>query len=291
MADVFAASLTPFSSPTGGVGHSWNPQHLRRLEAQGADGVVPCGTTGEGPSLGLAERMAVIDTVLAHRGRLRVIAGTGCASLPETIAATRYALERGAEAALVIPPYYFKNLDDAGLLIFYRALCDALPADGKIMLYHIPPVSQIPIPTGVIDGLMESHAAQVMGLKDSGGDSEHTAMLIRRYPQMKIYTGGTPVFARALADGAAGGIFALANAFPAALKAVAAAHSAGSDPAPAQAHVAALNDLLKNYGAIPALKALLPHLAGLPHSSPRAPLLPLADGGAAVWQVVKPLLG
>jgi 4-hydroxy-tetrahydrodipicolinate synthase len=291
MPDVFAASLTPFLAPTGGVDHSWIPQHLRWLEANGADGVVPCGTTGEGPSLGLAERMAVIDTVLAHRGRLRVIAGTGCAALPETIAATRYAIERGAEAALVIPPYYFKNLSDGGLLEFYRAVCDALPAGGKIMLYHIPPVSQIPIPAAVIDGLMETHREQVMGLKDSGGDAEHTAMLIKRFPSMKIYTGGAPLFARALRDGAAGGIFALANAFPAALKAIANAHAAGGDVAAAQQHVVAINDVIKPYGAIPALKAIMPRIAGLPPSSPRSPLVSLADDGAALWEALQPVIG
>ena len=81
MAELFAASLTPFTSPTGSVDHEWIPLHLRWLETQGVDGVAPCGTTGEGPSLSVAERQAIIDTVLTHRGGLRVIPGTGCAAL------------------------------------------------------------------------------------------------------------------------------------------------------------------------------------------------------------------
>ncbi len=109
MPQLFVASLTPFTSPTGGVDHEWIPRHLRWLESHGVDGVVPCGTTGEGPSLSVAERQAVIDTVLAHRGGLRVIPGTGCAALPDTIALTSYAIERGADAALVLPPFYFKK--------------------------------------------------------------------------------------------------------------------------------------------------------------------------------------
>ena len=280
MPELFAASLTPFTSPTGDVDHEWIPKHLRWLEANGADGVVPCGTTGEGPSLGLNERKAVIDTVLKNRGKLRVIAGTGCVALPETIEATRYALERGADAALVIPPYYFKNPSDAGLLAFYRAVCDALPAGGKIMLYHIPPVSQIAIPATVIAGLLESHPDAIYGLKDSGGDGDHTAMLLERFPQLKIFTGGAPLLGRALADGAAGGIFALANAFPREMRAIIDAHQSGGDVAGAQRRVAALSDTLKQHGAIPSLKAALPHLADLPPSSPRAPLMPLADAAA-----------
>lgn len=280
MPELFAASLTPFTTPTGAVDHAWIPRHLRWLEANGVDGVVPCGTTGEGPSLGLDERKAVIDTVLAHRGRLRVIAGTGCVALPETIAATRYALEHGADAALVLPPYYFKNPADAGLIAFYRAVCDALPPGGKIMLYHIPPISQIAIPAAVIEALLASHPTAIYGVKDSGGDGEHTAMLIARFPQLNIFTGGAPLLARALADGAAGGIFALTNAFPRELRAILDAHQAGGQVAAAQRHVTALADTLKQHGAVPSLKAVVPALADLPPTVPRAPLVPL-DAGAA----------
>nr|PZN27298.1 MAG: dihydrodipicolinate synthase family protein [Chloroflexota bacterium] len=275
MPELFAASVTPFESITGEVDHAWIPRHLRWMEANGVDGVVPCGTTGEGPSLSVAERMAVIDTVLAHRGRLKVIPGTGCAALPETIALTRYALEHGADAALVLPPFYFKGMSDAGLLAFYRAVCDALPPGGKILLYHIPPVSQVPITTGVIDGLLESHPENLLGLKDSSGDAEHTAMLCRRYPQLRIFTGSPPTTSRALSEGAAGGIYALTNIFPRELRALYDAHAAGRGVEEAQARVTALSDALKPYGNVPAVKALLPHVADLPPAAPRAPQLPL----------------
>lgn len=278
---LFAASLTPFSSPTGAVEHDWIPRHLRWLEAHGVDGVVPCGTTGEGPSLSFDERKAVIDTVLAQRGGLRVIAGTGCVALPETIAATRYALERGADAALVLPPYYFKGLADAGLLAFYRAVCDALPPGGTIMLYHIPPISQIAIPTAVIDGLLETHPDAIYGLKDSGGDPAHTAMLIKRYPQLQIFTGGAPALARALSDGAAGGIFALTNAFPREMRAVLDAHAAGAGIEAAQQRVATISEAMKQHGQVATLKALVAPLAELPPTSVRAPLVNVAEPATA----------
>ncbi|HEU5088615.1 MAG TPA: dihydrodipicolinate synthase family protein, partial [Roseiflexaceae bacterium] len=154
MPALFVALMTPFTSPTGPVDLDAIAPHLRWLEANGVDGIVPCGTTGEGPSLSLAERKAVIDTCLRHRGSLRVIAGTGCANLPETIEASVYAIEQGAEAAMVLPPFFFKNPSDAGLAEYYRAVCDALPAGGQVMFYHIPPVSQIAIPPAVIDAVM-----------------------------------------------------------------------------------------------------------------------------------------
>lgn len=284
MTHLFAATFTPFSSPTGAVDHAWIPAHLRWLESQGVDGVVPCGTTGEGTSLSMAERQAVIDTVLAHRGGLRVIPGTGCAALPETIALTRYAIERGAEAALVLPPFYFKRPADAGLLAFYRAVCDALPPGGRIMLYHIPPMSQIAISTAVIDGLLASHPGRICGLKDSGGDPEHTALLARRYPGLQIFTGSASTFARSLGDGAAGGIFAITNVFPRELRAVADALASGADAAAAQARVAAIAEALRAHGPIPALKALLPRQSGLPPTSVRVPLVGLEMSDAeALW--------
>ncbi len=277
MPALFTALLTPFTSPSGPVDPALVVPHLRWLAANGVDGVVPCGTTGEAQSMSLDERKDLIDLVLRERNGLRVIPGTGCAALPETIELSRFALERGAEAVLVLPPFYFKAVSDAGLLGFYRALCDALPAGGKVMLYHIPPVAQIAITPGLIAGLLESHPDQVYGLKDSGGDPANTAMLIQQFPQLQIYTGGAPLLARALADGAAGGIFALANTFPRELRAVIDAHAAGGDAAAAQERVVALNDALKPLAVIPALKALLPRVAELPQSSSRLPLLNTAD--------------
>ncbi len=132
----------------------------------------------------------------------------------------------------------------------------------------------------MIDGLLASHPEQIYGLKDSGGDAEHTAMLIRRYPGLRIFTGSAPLLSRALADGATGGIFALANAFPGEMRAVIAAH-ATADGETAQRRAADLSAALKKHGAIPSLKALLPRIAGLPATSARAPLVNLTEGQAA----------
>lgn len=288
MPELFVASVTPFTSPSGVVDHASIIRHLRWLEAQGVDGVVPCGTTGEGQSLSVAERMAIFDTVLQHRGRLRVFAGTGCAALSDTIALTRYAIERGAEASLVLPPFYFKNLSDTGLLGYYRALCSALPSGARLILYHIPPMSQIPISPAVIEGLYQSHPHMVYGLKDSGGDPAYLAMLTQRFPALRVYVGSAALFAQALRDGAAGGIFALSNVFPRDMRAIITAHLNGVDAAPVQRRATALSQALKPYGNPPAIKALLARLAHLPHTSSRFPLIDLTpDEAEALWMAVQ----
>lgn len=286
--ELFVASVTPFISPSGAVDHAVMVRHLRWLEAQGVDGVVPCGTTGEGQSLSVVERMAVFDTVLHHRGRLKVIAGTGCAALSDTIALTRYAIERGADAALVLPPFYFKNLSDDGLLGYYRALCDALPSGARLILYHIPPMSQIAITPAIIEGLYESHPHMVYGLKDSGGDPAYLAMLTQRFPALRVYVGSAALLAQALRAGAAGGIFALSNVFPREMRAVMTAYATGGDVESAQQRVTALSQALKPYANPPAIKALLERIADLPHASSRFPLVDLTPEQAEeLWAAVQ----
>lgn len=276
---VISATLTPFVSDVGPVDYEWIPAHLRFLETHGIDGVLALGTTGEGPSLGLNERQRVLDIVLRHRGNLSVIAGTGCAALTETVTLSRYALERGADAILVMPPFYFKGVADRGVLHYYRALCDALPADARVLVYHIPAVTAVPITPTIIEGLLASHGAQFYGMKDSSGDILHTTGLIQRYPQLRVFSGSDAQVANALAAGAAGVITALSNAWPHIVRAVFDAHHNGGDVAATQARLTALHALLRS-PTPPALKTALTWTSDLPRTSVRVPLLNLSDDEA-----------
>ncbi len=281
---VICANLTPFTSDVGPVDYAWFGGHLRFLEQHGINGVLTLGTTGEGPSLAFSERQQVLDTVLRERGDLAVIAGTGCAALPETIALSRYALERGADAVLVMPPFYFKRVTEAGVLHYYRAVCDALPSDARLLLYHIPSVTAVPITPLIIEGLLASHGPQVYGLKDSSGDIQHTTQLIQRYPQLRIFSGSDTQLAHALAAGASGVITALSNVWPDVARAVFDAHQQDDDVVAAQLRLTAIRRLIPD-PTPPALKAALPWRSDLPRVSVRAPLVNLADDAAAVLRL------
>jgi 4-hydroxy-tetrahydrodipicolinate synthase len=274
---VISAMLTPFTSDVGPVDYEWLPGYLRFLESSGLHGVLTLGTTGEGPSMSMAERERTLDIVLEHRGGLTVLAGTGCTALTETIALSNYALGRGADAVLVMPPFYIKGPSERGVLNYYRALCDALPADARVMLYNIPQVTGVPITTGIIDGLLESHSGQLFGLKDSSGNWDNSKMLIDRYPQLKVYTGSDKLIASALSGGAAGAITALSSAFPRVARAVYDAHHGGDDVAAAQARLTALRGLVDLVNTPPALKAALAWTSDLPETSVRLPLVALSD--------------
>ncbi len=102
---VIVPTVTPFTEGGERVDLGWIPRHLDYLHRNGADAVLITGTNGEGPSLSLRERKAITDTVLAHRSGLGVMVGTGCSALPDTIELSRYALEQGVDAVLVVPPF------------------------------------------------------------------------------------------------------------------------------------------------------------------------------------------
>ncbi len=274
---VISATLTPFVSYSGPVAYDLIPAHLRFLEAHGINGVLPMGTTGEGPSLSMEERKRIVDTVLEHRGSLFTIMSSGCASLIDTIALSRYALEQGADAVMVMPPFYLKAVPDEGVVQYYRALFDALPGTGRVLLYHIPKITGVAITPAIIERLLDSHGPQFYGIKDSSGDPQHTASLVDSYPHLHIYSGSDSQIASSLEGGVSGVISALSNVWPGEIGAVYAAHQQGEAVAEAQHRVLQIRNAIKTPNLQPALKAALPWKSDVPHSSVRVPLTNLTD--------------
>ncbi|NJK81000.1 MAG: dihydrodipicolinate synthase family protein, partial [Chloroflexaceae bacterium] len=190
--------------------------------------------------------------------------GTGCASLPETIALSRYAIERGVDAILVAPPFFFKGVPDTGLLAYYRAVCSALPDDARVLLYHIPQVTMVSITPAVVEGLLESHPQQVFGIKDSSGDAA-TFATFTQYQGLRLYGGNEAIADNAMKLGAYGLISAFANLLPGLVRAVYDAHITGGDTSTAQARLNALVKLIPG-NTPPALKAAMPWITGLPRT-------------------------
>ena len=268
MAELHAAIVTPLNAEQRFDAHAMRTL-MHHLAMQGLDGVVPCGTTGEGPSFSVHERLEIITTCVAARGTMRIIAGTGCQALADTILLTRGAIDAGADAALVLPPFFYKNAGDAGVIAWYRAVCDALPAHGKVVFYHIPPMTGVAITPTVISALLASHPQQILGIKDSGVNAEHTAMMVSQFPQLRIYTGNAPILAQALRDGAAGSILAIANIVPHALRML------SDDPGRAdiQQQVAQVDAYVRKVGAASTIKAIITASGVTPVGNPLLPQL------------------
>ncbi len=188
-------------------------RHLRQLEQDGSDAVLMGGTTGEGPSLSVAERQTVLEAATRAAGKMQVIAQTGCASLADTTALTHHAFSLGLQAVTVMPPFFFKGVSDDGLYTYYSQVLDAVPPDGSLMLYHIPQVTQVPITLNLVQKLIDRYGPRIAGIKDSAGDIRHLREYCTRFPQLSIFTGNDQLILEALQVGAAGCVTGVVNVF------------------------------------------------------------------------------
>jgi 4-hydroxy-tetrahydrodipicolinate synthase len=268
---IFAAAITPFDAQ-GVFQPDWQAQHFAWLQQHGVEGVLVCGTNGEGPSLSYAERCAVIDAAVCNRGALQLAAGTGTTSVAETIALSRYALEAGVDAALLLPPYYFRDADEDGLIAYFRAVCDGLPPDGRMLFYHIPRYTGVPISSGLIRSLRESHPQQCYGLKDTGGDATHTGALVQEFPDLCVMGGSDHLVADNLRVGVRGQISGLANAIPDLLSGLFRAFRSGEPVDEWQAQITAVQRIAKQYPLHAAIKLIAADRMGLPPIAVKPPL-------------------
>jgi 4-hydroxy-tetrahydrodipicolinate synthase len=211
-----------------------------------------------------------------------VIVGTGASALPDAIALTRHAFATGAAAVLVMPPFYFKKPAEAGVVAWFQRLFDAaVPSGGRVLLYHIPQITGVPITDGVLQALLASHGELVYGLKDSAGDPEQGAHLRAVYPKLAYFAGNDHRVGEACVDGAAGSITAAANVFPDLVAAVQQAGWAGQGTAAAQAALSAARALMETYPLQPATKAALSDVAGLQSTAVRPPQVELSPAARA----------
>lgn len=286
---VVPATVTPFTEGGERLMLDWIPQHLAYLEHRGADGALALGTNGEGVSLSLQERKDVIDTVLTHRGRLFTMFGTGCASLPETAELSSYAIEKGADAVLIVPPFYFKELDPQGLIDYYSAVLDGLPNKRKVLLYNIPETSGIEISNLLVDALIERFPDRLLGIKDTSKRIERTRRYVERYPQLAVYNGGDGNIGKAAQVGVTGTISGIANVFPDLVAEIFKADASGGNVVAAQAEVDRARRSISPLPSHSGIKHLLHHVAGLPLTYVRPPLRDLTpeEADALSRQVVE----
>ena len=186
LAGVYAAAVTPLRELHGSTLDLESvPVLLNFLASRGCHGAVLFGTTGEGPSFSPSEREALMRAASAYRAQLpgfRLIAGTGTPSLSETIELTKLAFDLGYDAALVLPPYYFRNATDAGLFNWFSELINkAVPSDKYLLGYHFPRVAGIGFSIELLARLKDAFPTQFAGIKDSSHDAE-----IRPKPWRKI---------------------------------------------------------------------------------------------------------
>lgn len=255
--------------------------HARWLLAQGCHGLALFGTTSEANSFSVDERMAALDAILAAGIRPeQLMVGTGCCALTDTVRLTQHAASSGCKKVLMLPPFYYKDVSDAGLYRSYATVLDRVADEQlRVLLYHFPKLAGVPITVGLIELLLADYPTSIAGLKDSSGDWSNTAQLIERFPRMAIFPGSERFLLRGLREGGAGCITATANVNAAAVRGVWDAYIAKSAEVEARdARMVAVRDAIERYPVIPAQKFLLARQHGDPEwRHVRPPLLDFDD--------------
>ncbi len=251
---------------------------LAFYKAQGADGVVVLGTSGEFPSFSVAERKLVAETALKNKSGLNVIIGPGTPNIAETIELSRHAQDHGADGLLVIPPFYFNEPPTAGLTRYYSMLFDAVSI--PINLYHIPGTSEVPISIELLKSL--AHYPHLAGIKDSSGNKEGFAAFVAAFPELNMRTGTNSNLEHALENGM-GAILADGNVFTKLSADVFKAYHAKQDWKAPLAKLRQAQQIMRSTGifAYGPMKYAVSLQMGAPQTYQRAPFVDVTDAQKA----------
>lgn len=268
----FVALVTPFKDD-----ESLDEAKLKELiEFQidgGTHGIVPCGTTGESPSLSEEEHDRVIElTVETVNGRVPIIAGTGSNSTMRTLRATEHAKAAGADAALIVTPYYNKP-NQQGLYAHYMKIADSV--DIPIIIYNVPGRCGTDILSDTVAQLAEH--PNIVGLKEATGELKRASELVSMCPDDFVVLSGDDINTLPiLSVGGKGVISVVANVDPADIAETCNAFKAGNIELARKLHYKTMQlavDLFIETNPIPAKTALM--LMGKLNGKLRLPLAPL----------------
>lgn len=254
---VLAPVATPFNrdlTPNAGL----LVDHCRWLLSK-KTGLAVFGTNSEGNSLSVDEKIDLLDRLVdAGIDAGRLMPGTGCCALTDTVRLTKHAVKLGCGGVLMLPPFYYKNVSDDGLFACFAEVIERIAsARLRIYLYHIPPVAQVGVSVNLVERLVRRFPETVVGIKDSSGDWNNTRALIdRQMDDFRVFAGSETFLLQTLRAGGAGCISATANLHAIAIHEL----YASWQSAAAETLQQGLNDfrqLVQRYPMIPALKAVI----------------------------------
>lgn len=244
-------------------------------------GLAVFGTNSEANSLSTGEKVELMDALVeAGIPPHRMMPGTGCCALTDSVQLTRHAMKIGAGGVLMLPPFYYKGVSDDGLFASFSEVIQRVGDRRlKIYLYHIPPVSNVPVSLSLIERLLKAYPGTIAGVKDSSGDwNNMKAMLERFQPHgFDVFAGSESFLLATLRAGGAGCITAMGNANPGPIAALAREWQ-GDDADERQRQLNLVRDTYTKFPVIPALKAVIAHYSADPDwAIVRPPLVRLGE--------------
>jgi 4-hydroxy-tetrahydrodipicolinate synthase len=265
--------------------------HCRWLLGNGCNGLGILGTTGEANSFSADERRAILEGAIA-RGvpAAKLMPGTGCAALTETVALTKHAKAQGCRGVLVLPPFYYKGPSDDGLFAYFSEVIERVGGGIKLYLYHFPQQSAVPFSLAFIERLLKSFPGVVKGVKDSSGDYANMQAMIDAFAKdgFEVYAGSDEFVQKILAAGGAGCITAAANV-NSRFGAIVYAKREGKEADAAQATLTAIRRAAVSVPLIPGLREIMARSTGdAAWRTIRPPHLPLPQAqGDAIWAAMQ----
>jgi 4-hydroxy-tetrahydrodipicolinate synthase len=188
----------------------------------------------------------------------RVVPGTGSCAIPDAVELTRKAMEIGAAGVLTLPPFYYKPVSDDGLFASYSEIIQRVGDSRlRLLLYHIPQNTGVPITFGLIEKLLKAYPETVVGIKDSAGDFGNMEAMCRTFPGFRVFSGSDAFLLDVLRAGGAGSITACNNVTAALSAEILAAWRAGEDADAPQGRLSAQRAAISAYPLIAALKELV----------------------------------
>ena len=251
----------------------------RHLLENGCDGLNVLGTTGEATSFSLDERRSVMSAYKKEGLPLdRLMVGTGAAAMSDAVALTRHAAELGFAGALVLPPFYYKDVSDDGLVAYIDTLVKATSTRPiPIYLYHFPAMSGVPWHVALIRRLLDSYAFRMAGLKDSSGDMAYARSAAVISKDFVVFPSNEATLLEARGGAFVGCISATANC-----NADLCARAWHNGDETALKAAVAIRKLFDGKALVSGVKALLAHIHGDPAlARVKPPLVPFSAADRA----------
>jgi 4-hydroxy-tetrahydrodipicolinate synthase len=257
---VLSPVVTPFNADLAPDADRF-VRHCQWLMSNGV-GLAVFGTNSEANSLTVGERIDLLDRLVdSGVDASRMMPGTGCCALADTIRLTAHAVQRGCAGVLMLPPFYYKGVSDEGLFRSFAEVIERVADERlRIYLYHIPPVAQVPISLGLIERLLDKYPKFIAGVKDSSGDWNNTKAMLDRFASrgFDVFAGSETFLLANLRNGGKGCISATANVNPAAIHELYTRWKA-EDADVLQSRLDAIRTTFQKFPMIPALKAAIAH--------------------------------
>lgn len=290
---VLAPVITPFAADGSPDAHRLARQCQWLLD--NGVGLAVFGTNSEANSLSARQKVATLEALVqAGLPANQMMPGTGACSIDDATEMTRAAVRLGAAGALMLPPFYYKDVSDDGLFAYYAEVIERVGDERlQVYVYNIPQVTKIPVSVDLLSRLVKAYPRTVVGMKDSSGDWAYTEQCIQRLKDsgFRVYAGSETFLLRTLRAGGVGCISATANVNPRAISRLA-AHWQDPQADDQQAGLDQVRNVFQRFPMIAAMKqAVSQTLADPIWQAVRPPLMALSESQQAELKTALSAIG